>query len=143
MSIDRVNRLLLLALIATGCASQVYFTPLNAPPRTLRPRPPMTVEVIHYARLVGPLTEVGVIEVRPATYPDRALEELRGAAAHIGCDALLLLPGSITMQYGTAVEGPSHRGVCVVYPERSPPAPQPPARAATPPAPTPLAAPSH
>jgi hypothetical protein len=135
-----VKHLLLLAVV-TGCASEVYFTRLNPPPRALRPRPPMTVTLMHYARLVGPVTEVGIIEVRPATYPDRMLEQLRAEAAQIGCDALLLLPGSITMQYGAAVEGPSNRGVCIVYPEALPPAPRSPTRAVTPPEPPPTTAP--
>ena len=97
-----------------GCATQesVFFTPLNTPPRALRPRAPGTVELYQYARVIRPMSEVGVIEIRDPYDPEhkfqpreadrqRFVHQLRAEAGKIGCDGLLLLE--------------AYRAVCVVY----------------------------
>jgi hypothetical protein len=113
----------LLTIVLAGCATQeaAFFTPLNTPPRALRPRPPGTVEVYQYARVVRPMTEVGVIEIRNPDDPERRFyrvnerdrqrlfQQLRAEAGQIGCDGLLMLPEA-------------YRAVCVVYTDADTPA---------------------
>jgi hypothetical protein len=109
-----------------GCTFEesVYFTRLNDPPRPMTSRPPESVEIFQYARAVRPMTELGVLEVRNAGDPARALNRLRAEAGRIGCDGLLLIHGDIVVHGQQAFESPPNRATCFVYyPAPAPPAP--------------------
>jgi hypothetical protein len=110
----------LLLLAFAGCATEsAYFTPINTPPHHLTPRSPLLVDVYTYTRVARPTVEVGVIEIRPPGDPGQVINRLRAEAAHIGCDGLLILPGELRIKYGSSIQEPSNRGVCVVYTDDS------------------------
>jgi hypothetical protein len=109
-----MKKVMLVAAAATFLACvTATFTPTNASPRQLTPRPVEQVEVFTATRPEKPFVEVGVI-TGEAMQNDKGaqlasvsyvLERVREEAAKAGCDGVILQPG------GTG----TYQGTCIVY----------------------------
>jgi hypothetical protein len=133
--------LLASSLLASGCADNIAYTRLNAPPRPLARRPVAAVEVFALRPPQRRYTDVGLIQViganpPPSKHLDIGLTEaepvtgeleaygmigvLRERAAEIGCDAIVVtsIDRKLDYQYWL-VQNPSNvpsvQASCVVY----------------------------
>ena len=112
--------LLTAALAVLGCVELVEYTPVNAPPHAMPPRPPAAVQLYTSIAPARPHLDVGLIEVTRqwADAPDQAtaeiLSSLRAEAAARGCDAVVLL--------GISTRGnlKQLQATCIVYTDVAP-----------------------
>jgi hypothetical protein len=131
------------SLFAAGCAENVAYTPLNAPPRRMAARPVTAVAVFTVTPPRRAHTDIGLLRVVGGTPPpsthaaigfdtpapvsahDEAqgmIAALRERAAEIGCDAIVVtsidrpLIWEPWVEYGGA-RLPSAQASCVVYPD--------------------------
>jgi hypothetical protein len=109
-----VRRATVLLFAFVACAPNVMFVPTNASPRPLYPRPPETVQVFSSSVPTKPFVEVGIITAETAMRGQHGvalssaaelIEALREKGAELGCDALIVRPGS----------GDSHQATCLAY----------------------------
>ncbi len=94
---SKLNRwqgvVLLGALLAGGCGSTLYYTPLVASPRPLFSKPVSEVQVIAVTAPTRPLTTLGIFQVIQGFADESAATEIaqiRADAARRGCDAILV-----------------------------------------------------
>jgi hypothetical protein len=128
--------LVLACLLGAGCADTTYYTPLVTPSRPLVPKPAEAVAVLTATPPGRAFQIVGTLQVIEGGGQDfeinRMLEELRGQAAAVGCDAVLI---TLVDRRSNRYTESSVQGSCVVYPQ-----PAAPASAAAPKAPEAVAA---
>jgi hypothetical protein len=118
------------AVIAgTACGVSVRQTALNAPPRPLQPKPVDQVEVYTTNRPAQPYRDVSMLQLEEESiYADKSeaeiLRRLRAVAANQGCDGIIVLGQSGTVQSGITGEYARTlrglRATCFAY-ERTPP----------------------
>ncbi len=103
---------LLEALLAGGCGSTLYYTPLVASPRPLFSKPVSEVQVIAVTAPTRPLTTLGIFQAIQGFADESAATEIaqiRADAARRGCDAILVtsidnrMPQRISVQAGCIV----------------------------------------
>jgi hypothetical protein len=94
---SKLNRwqgvVLLGALLAGGCGSTLYYTPLVASPRPLLSKPVSEVQVIAVTAPTRPVTTLGIFQVVQGFANESAATEIaqiRADAARRGCDAILV-----------------------------------------------------
>ena len=111
---SKLNRwqgvVLLGTLLAGGCGSRLYYTPLVASPRPLSSKPVSEVQVIAVTAPARMLTTVGIFQVTHGFLPETAATEIaqiRADAARRGCDAILVT--SIDNQHLSVQAG------CIVF----------------------------
>jgi hypothetical protein len=104
----------LLPLLLVACAPTVKYIATSNPQRPMVTRAPATVEVFTASAPVRPFAEVGIITSETTirghngqawSGPAELIEALRVKGAEVGCDALLIQPGS----------GGSQQATCLVY----------------------------
>jgi hypothetical protein len=92
---------LVLTVCLIGCAeTTLTYTPLNLPPRALKPRAPEQLQIFSSAPSERPHVDVALISVQEGSggfeTPATLIEALRQNGAARGCDALQLAPPSVT-----------------------------------------------
>ncbi len=109
---------------AAGCAeTRVSDTMINPPPHAMWQRPPETVEIYASGPPARAHVDVGYLEAKQGyELADKDSEtfitELRGRAAELGCDALVLGGGTsegTRTWNGTRTSLKGMTAVCVVY----------------------------
>jgi len=113
---SKLNRwqavVLLVTLLAGGCGSTLYYTPLVASPRPLSSKLVSEVQVIAVTAPARTLTTVGIFQVIQGFADETAATEIaqiRADAARRGCDAILVtsvdnrMPQRLSVQAGCIV----------------------------------------
>lgn len=116
------------AALLTGCGLTTSYTPTNAPPRAMTPRPLESVQIFTASKPTRKFVEVGIVTSRPTgsmslSQTGDVLTGLRMKGAEVGCDAVLVT-GTRSDSYGSAVGGnvtvnekQEFQAACLVYTE--------------------------
>jgi hypothetical protein len=101
-----------------GCANPVAYIPLVVPPRPMISRRPEQVDVLLVTPPARPHMDIGFLQIAcpysedPNRYQE-LIRQMRGAAAVVGCDAVLII--SATAVFGRGRSGGSMQASCEVY----------------------------
>lgn len=100
----RLTLAAVLVTAATGACANVDYVPTNAPPRPMRRRAAVDVEVFPAGLPSRPYVEVARLEIdAPTNDPEMLVDQLRQAAAEHGCDGVVFVGGG------------AFHAVCIVY----------------------------
>ncbi len=112
----------LLALGAGACGTRIVYTPTNAPPHALQPKPPEQVEVYSASPPQRKYIEVGLIEARResgwSVDDETAVQtKLRQDAAERGCDAIVITGSAdaIVGDHNSTTTLRGYRATCIVW----------------------------
>jgi hypothetical protein len=136
------HHIFLAAVLLAACGPTISSSHLNDSPRAMQRRLPSTVELFTTRVPDRPYVEVAMIETRQGHMTGETSEDvfdmLRGQAAEMGCDGVVLLGANDAVESDPTSSGPrtrvrtlhGYRGTCIMWRDADPAA-----KAASPPDP--------